>query len=248
MWEQLPIQMALSQQARHRPIPGGVSIAPLGADFVATLGCLLTRVSATGKELLVLSNNHAIAGENLLPKGTLIVQPGVEQPPFVTKSQDAFASLEAFVPINFPSPGNPITNRFDAAVARVIDPKLVQPESMYGGLLFNPSQVESPYPGMEVTKVGRTTGKTEGLVTSTLVQGQQVNYGTLHQPRIAVFDDVLHVISNNGIPFSDEGDSGSVILERQSGYPVALLFAGDGSLTIASELAPVCAHFGAWPT
>ena len=195
-----------------------------------------------------MSNNHVIAGENQLPKGTQIVQPGAEQPPFVTQSQDVFASLEAFVPINFPSPGNPITNRLDAAVARVIDPGLVQTASMYGGLRFNPSQVVRPYPGMEVTKVGRTTGITRGLVTSTLVQGQKVNYGTLQQPRIAVFDDVLHAISHDGSPFSNPGDSGSVILEEESAYPVALLFAGDGLRTTASELAPVCAHFGAWPT
>lgn len=50
---------------------------------------------------------------------------------------------------------------------------------------------------------------------------------------IGVFDDIVQIHSENGGPFSLPGDSGSIIVEEETGHPVALLFAGDGVTTDA---------------
>ena len=50
-----------------------------------------------------------------------------------------------------------------------------------------------------------------------------------------------------GTAFSRPGDSGSIILDKKSGQPVALLFAGDGVTTTACDLAAACQRFGVRP-
>jgi hypothetical protein len=100
---------------------------------------------------------------------------------------------------------------------------------------------------MKVVKVGRTTGITTGYITSTNGSGVQVNYGTPQSPRMAVYSNVITIVGENGQPFSLPGDSGSVILEADSGQPVALLFAGDGTRTSACHFGPLCQRLQAWP-
>lgn len=105
-----------------------------------------------------------------------------------------------------------------------------------------------PVPGMRVIKSGRTTGVTTGVVTATRVNGVQVNYGTRISPRIATFNDTVQIVSDeDGKPFSSPGDSGSVILDFETGRPVALLFAGDGRTTTACDIGGVCKQFQAFP-
>src|SRR5262245_14325954 len=111
--EPLPIQMALAaprrtasrrtatatatvpaQRQRHRPIVGGLSIAPLNESFVGTLGCFLRRRVGGTAQFFGLSNNHVMADTNRLPIGAAIVQPGPEVAP--TTPADVFAALSAF--------------------------------------------------------------------------------------------------------------------------------------------------------
>lgn len=245
--EQLPIQEIRSQRDRHRPIPGGVSIAPLGASFVGTLGCFVRRKLTHGEQIFALSNNHVLANVDQLPAGTHIVQPGPEVPPFVTKPSDAFAALHTVLPIRFPSATTPAVNRFDAAMANVLDATLVELNKMFGGLKYNPSKIVPPFPGMRVVKCGRTTGVTRGTITAIGLNGVQVNYGTKTQPRIAVFNDAIQAVSNNGQAFSLPGDSGSVILEEETGHPTALLFAGDGFHTTACDMVALCSQLNVLP-
>lgn len=255
--EPLPIQMALLEavgasasaavgnRQRHRPIPGGVSIAPVNEAFVGTLGCYLRRVASGTEQIFALSNNHVMADTNRLPLGTPIVQPGPEVGP--TNPSDTFAALSAFIPIDFPDGRmTPVTNRFDAAIAVVADRELIDVGKMLGIPNYTPC-VRDAVPGMRVIKSGRTTGVTTGIVTATRVAGVQVNYGTRTSPRIATFNETIEIIGDDGRPFSAPGDSGSVILEHGSGRPVALLFAGDGRTTTACDLGGVCRQFQAFP-
>jgi hypothetical protein len=93
--EHLPVQLAFEKPARkrvarraavappnrkkHRPIVGGVSIAPLSETYVGTLGCFVRRRIAAGAEqIFALSNNHVLADTNRLPVGARIIQPGQE--------------------------------------------------------------------------------------------------------------------------------------------------------------------------
>lgn len=250
--ESLPIQQALQgvdtppQRQRHRPIEGGLSIAPLNAPFVGTLGCFLRRVEGGREQVFALSNNHVLANTNQLPLGTLIVQPGPEVGP--TQQGDVIAALSAFVPIQFPTGGSaPVVNRLDAAIAVVADSSLIRTGRMLGINNYTP-QLLAPVPGMHVIKSGRTTGVTRGIVTATRVNGVVVNYGSRTSPRLATFNDTIQIIGQGSQPFSMPGDSGSVILEETSGRPVALLFAGDGRTTTTCDLGTVCQQFQAFPT
>jgi hypothetical protein len=101
--EALPIQLAFARSPRrrasaqagipnrdrHRPIVGGVSVAPLSEPFVGTLGCFVQRQVAGANQVFALSNNHVLADTNRLDPGTLIVQPGPETGP--STRDDIFA-------------------------------------------------------------------------------------------------------------------------------------------------------------
>jgi hypothetical protein len=236
------------QRRRFAAIVAGVSISPLSASYVGTLGCFLKRKIVDKEELFVLSNNHVLANVNQLPIGTSIVQPGPEVPPFSTSPNDVFAALANFIPLVFPDGGSDATlNRFDAAIANVTDSPRCALGKVFGNLAYDPGTVAVPAAGTRVTKAGRTTGVTSGTITATGATPVQVNYGTQQMPRIAVFTDIITIVGDNGKPFSLPGDSGSVILEEGSGHPVALLFAGDGRTTSACDLGQLCQRLQAWP-
>jgi hypothetical protein len=258
--EHLPVQMALDRptskkrakrtsataatpinRKKHRPILGGVSIAPLGEAFVGTLGCFVRRRIADVEQIFALSNNHVFADTNRLPAGTKIVQPGPETAP--GNPANAFATLSEFIPIRFSTETfNREVNRFDAAIARITDLDLIGRGAMLGITSYDP-KLAAPQPGMAVIKSGRTTGVTSGRVTAVGVNGVQVNYGTEANPILATFNDTVEIVGDGNKPFSMPGDSGSVILEKGTGKPVALLFAGDGHTTTACSFAGVCRHF-----
>jgi hypothetical protein len=259
--EPLPIQRALQKKTHEapsgatppivdnrthrRPVLGGVSIAPLNAPYVGTLGCLLARPTGGMTQIFALSNNHVLADTNRLTAGTAIVQPGGEVVP--TREEDVFAALSQYIQLQFPPNRlTPIDNRFDAAIAMVTDHNLVKPGKILGISKYVPELVAA-VPGMRVTKSGRTTGVTSGTVTATRVNGVQVNYGTQSMPLIATFNDTIEIIGDDGEPFSLPGDSGSVILEEATGRPVALLFAGDGRTTTTCDLGGVCKQLEAYP-
>ena len=227
-------------QARRRPAPAGVEIGPLGGDYVGTLGCFVRRGAGDDGPLFVLSNNHVLADVNRLPLGTEFTQP------FSASSEDVIASLSDFEPIRFPSPGSQPRNVIDAAVAGVADEELVVLGRMLNIANYDP-QLLAPRPGMSVTKAGRTTGVTTGTIRAIRVRGVQVNYGTRQNPIIATFDNAITITGRGGRPFSNPGDSGSVILDRVSGRPVALLFAGDTATTTACDVATACARFNVRP-
>ncbi|MEO7768313.1 MAG: hypothetical protein ABIS01_12835, partial [Ferruginibacter sp.] len=206
----------------------------------------LHRVSNGVKQVFALSNNHVMADTNRLPIGTLLVQPGPEVGP--ASPGDVFCALTAFVPIQFASGRlDPVVNIFDAAIAVVGDESLIKTNSLLGISGYDP-KVGVAVPGMRVIKSGRTTGVTTGIITATRVNGVQVNYGTRTAPRIATYNDTIQIVSDvDGKPFSLPGDSGSIIVDRDSGQPVALLFAGDGRTTTTCDLGGVCKQFNAFP-
>src|SRR5207244_13647494 len=152
---------------------------------------------------------------------------------------DVIATLSDFEPIHFPGPGSQPRNVIDAAIASVTDPHQVVLQRIWNIANYTP-QLLAPRPGMAVTKAGRTTGVTSGTIRAIRVRGVQVNYGTRQNPIIATFDNAITVTAAAGAPFSKPGDSGSVILDKHSGRPVALLFAGDEVTPTACDVAAAC--------
>jgi len=227
-------------QRRLRPVPAGVEIGPLGGNFVGTLGCFVRRGAGNSGPLLILSNNHVLSDVNRFALGNKFTQP------FSADPDDVIATLTDFEPIRFPSPGSQPRNVIDAAVASVTNPQQAALGRMLNIATYTP-QLLAPRPGMAVTKAGRTTGVTRGTIRAIRVRGVQVNYGTQFNPIIATFDNAITITGAGGAAFSRPGDSGSVILEQQSGRPVALLFAGDTTTTTACDIAAACARFNVHP-
>lgn len=225
-------------QKKQRPVPAGVEIGPLGGNYVGTLGCFVRR-GADGP-LFVLSNNHVLANVNRFPVGQQFTQP------FSANPADVICSLSQFEPIQFPTPQSQPRNVIDAAIAAVADPRAVLLATQFGIGKYVP-QLLAPRPGMTVTKAGRTTGVTTGVIRAIRVRGVQVNYGTRQNPIIGTFDNAIQITNPNGPVFSMPGDSGSVILDVESKRPVALLFAGNGASTTACDITAACNRFNVRP-
>ena len=84
---------------------------------------------------------------------------------------------------------------------------------------------------------GRTTGFTVGAVVDVNFDGF-VTYAR----GLAWFENQV-VVHNQRHPFSLGGDSGSLIVNEDLMEPVALLFAGDGNMTLANPIDEVLNEF-----
>ena len=209
-----------------RPVRCGVSIGH--RDVTAgTLGCLVRR--GTEETPHILSNNHVLADVNRGAPGDPILEPGPAD-----GGTEPIAELTEFEPIVMG--GEP--NRFDAAIARVLNPADVLPELKEIGSVVNP-----PVPPLlyrSVRKHGRSTLHTVGVV---LDVSADVWVRVLPQES-AWFEDQLGVVGVQG-PFSRPGDSGSLVVDALNHAPAGLLFAGGGDHTFVSPIQPVLERFDA---
>ncbi len=240
------VQFAGSQGFEPRPIPLGTSGGSIkdSTRFFCCGGTLGSLVQDGNAVQYILSNNHVLARTNRGFVGETIIQPGlIDQNPVCSKnSGDAVANLSDFVTISFRKNA---PNLVDAAIAQVktgqVDPT---------GAILNIGEVSqsvaAPAVGMAVKKQGRTTGLRAGTVTALDVTAD-IQYarqcGMTPLPRTARFTGQIMI--GPGI-FSDAGDSGSLIVEDCSPHPrpVALLFAGTGTNTLANPIGGVLSGLG----
>ena len=198
-------------QLRQRPLLAGCSIGHF-AVTAGTLGCFVR--ARDRSSVFVLSNNHVLANENRGKRGDAIVQPGVYDSGSVT--DDVIATLGDFARLQKAEP-----NLIDCALGEIAN-----------GIEFNATKLRGlgklaglgePFldAGAAVSKLGRTTGVTDGKVTAFEMDNVVVGYdiGDLR------FDNQVEIESSEDGPFSDGGDSGSLIVDAEK-HGVALLFAG----------------------
>lgn len=205
------LETAKKLQKRRRPLVIGCSIGHFKIT-AGTLGCFV-RDRATG-EILILSNNHVLANENNAAAGDTVIQPGRVDGGKVTF--DGIGKLRSFVKLKKTG-----ANLVDCAVASIkngikFDQRTLGSFGKLAGL-----GLEVLIDGTEVRKVGRTTGETKGRVTAFELDNVVIEYdmGNLR------FDDQIEVEGAGSKAFSDGGDSGSLIIDKDRGA-VALLFAG----------------------
>jgi hypothetical protein len=207
----LKLETAAKLQKRRRPLVIGCSIGHFKIT-AGTLGCFV-RDRSTG-EILILSNNHVLANENNAVVGDLIIQPGDLDGG--TKSADAIGKLRSFIKLKKTG-----KNFVDCAVASIKSGIKSNRQKLgtFGNLAG--LGLEVVVDGTDVRKVGRTTGETKGRVTAFELDNVVVEYdlGNLR------FDDQIEIEGAGANSFSDGGDSGSLIFDRDRGA-VALLFAG----------------------
>jgi len=208
-----------------RPVPCGVSCGHVSVT-AGTLGCL---VVLNNNRLCILSNNHVLANENNALIGDSIIQPG--RVDGGRMPADQIGVLERFVPISFAG-----ANSVDAAAAWTSSQLTSSKHVTYQ---MNPTPV-SPALSMGVIKNGRTTQATQGVITAIGVNNVRVRYTA----GVALFNNQVFIQGIGSRPFSQGGDSGSVIVSAGTRQPVALLFAGSASHTIANPIASVVSALG----
>lgn len=172
----------------------------------------------------ILSNNHVLADEGQLSAGAPIFQPGLLDGG--NANTDQIAELTRFEPLQTGSP-----NKVDCAIARALKPSLVSRDILYIG---PPQGVGQAAMDMVVHKFGRTTSYRVGRVTSI-----DTDVSVQYETGTYTFESQIIIVGMNSQAFSDAGDSGSLILERQTQTAVGLLFAGSASHTIANHLEDV---------
>ncbi|WP_037469491.1 serine protease [Shewanella marina] len=204
--------------AKIRPAKPGFSLGHY-AITAGTFGAIAKDSVYPGR-YYILSNNHVLANSNAASIGDRILQPGRLDGGL--NYANTIARLSRYVPITFGSPNN--YNLVDAAIAKPISQKLVQGSIHRLGI---PKGTKEASLNMAVIKSGRTTETTTGNVIS-VDATIAVNYGS---SGVAYFrNQFLTRHMSNG------GDSGSLLLEKDSRKAVGLLFAGSSQVTVFNHI------------
>jgi len=211
---------------RYRPVLGGSSIGHPQIGY-GTLGCLVEKDG----DHYILSNNHVIAATNGAEVGDPVVQPGPRCGGLVP--HDTIATLEPYQTIDFlRDQHNP--NQIDAAIAKVGDSEqtIVLPEIIDIGIpRHTPLSYYTPViPGQYVRKYGARTHRTTGIVQAIDFLVREMEYQVGDQDCKALFDGQIVIEEVNSEPFSEPGDSGSLIVDAEYHKPIGLLFGGSGNI------------------
>jgi hypothetical protein len=188
------IQSNLELQARtkrYNPLVGGIETGNINLRQVGTLGAIV--FDAQTGERLALSNHHVyVATRPLEADGEAVTQPGTQN------SQDIIGTIVR-------------SHRGrDCAVARIQTSRAASTSIVdYPGGIKG---VVSATIGMRVSKSGRTTGTTHGMVEG-----------------VSADEFTVIPVPGRWMELSTGGDSGSVWLETRSHAAVGLHFAGEAS-------------------
>jgi hypothetical protein len=147
-------------------------------------------------------------------------------PAQAVSAQAAVADMPA--PVTFRAQNVAIPDNYvDCALARPLDAAMFSDDIRQIGLV---NAVKVPVMNMNVRKYGRTTEYTEGTIRA-MNATVNINYSTAAGNRTARF--VGQVITSG---MSQGGDSGSLVVDKDTGSAVGLLFAGSDKATIFTPI------------
>jgi Peptidase family S64 len=195
-----------------------------------TLGALVADTAGTE---YVLSNNHVLGRADQAISGEDVSQPGL------IDNNCRVATVVA----DFTAAA-PLGSNVDAAIAAV-RPGLMSGAGEILDLGVPSSVLDDPAVGMAVAKSGRTTGTTQGVISSinTDVNVQYQSGCGQGKKFVVGYTDQVVVTSSS---FSAGGDSGSLIVTNDTAHnPVALLYAGSSTTTIGNPIGEVLTKLGA---
>ena len=200
---------------KYRPTPCGVSTGRADTYSAGTIGWWLIDQDFN---LYLMSNNHVWANENQGQPGDPLIQPSLIDGG--DPDTDVIAYLVDYVPLK-----TDVDNLVDVAVADMSHLSDKYATIMEVGGVIG---VEDPVEGMEVVKVGRTTGLTRGIIIDS-----SATIRVEYDMGILTFTDVFIVQGNN---IAKPGDSGSPVLNNNKKF-LGLLFAGndEGSMFMACK-------------
>lgn len=218
-----------------------------------TLGALL---ADTKGNFYILSNNHDLARSDAAQLGESIIQPSLIDTNCLSAGTTQVGTLSYFV--NLETAGTNV----DAAIAQIVSGTVDTTGTILSlGSTATGSTPDAGPPhsgggitavvGEAVAKSGRTSGLTCATVgaigVTTMVSYQKgcntgATYSVTYQGQISVA----------GGSFSSSGDSGALIVDKNTADPVALLFAGSDTDTVGNPVADVLnaleSHLGGRPT
>lgn len=220
-----------------KPIPIGVSIAH--QDVTAgTIGCQVLQSGTCHTSYFLLSNNHVLANSNAGQISDPILHPGPADGGVLPGDQVGW--LAGFEPIVKTTTAS---NIMDAALAVVL-PETATYTTPPDGYGAPRASTVSPSLNLAVRKYGRTTRMTTGRITSLNATVHIVYTGGTAQ-----FVQQFVVTGDNGLPFSQPGDSGSLVVVASGGNArktVGLMFAGSGNYTAVNPIGPILQRFGVY--
>jgi hypothetical protein len=209
----------------------GSSIHIANRVGAGTLGCL---VKDANGQLYGLTNSHVTANCNYAAPGVPVLAPGPLD--IVSNGIDPFCighhASALMMTIGTPEALNGAhLSNFDAALFKIKDVSQVSSVQRLAGY-DTPTLTAAIAPGMTVSKVGRTTGLTHGLVRAQSASAVGVGYRMPDQDisMVIFYEPAFAVEATSGF-FSRSGDSGSLVTwlnpQDNNRYAVGLLFAGD---------------------
>ncbi len=209
-----------------------------------TLGCLVQDAAGT---LYGLSNNHVFGDSNyaelalpIFGPGSIDIAPGQADPIVIGHLSAVAPLVDGLHRVN-------TLQNLDAALAKILAPDQVT--SMQRTYYDTPAVADQLVGGMLVEKAGRTTGLTHGVVRGQTVGPTSVVYtarGGVGRKWV-YFDNAFVIEGLNGKPFSQKGDSGSLITTTTTNgdrIAVGLLFADHGNITLSLPISVILQHFG----
>lgn len=210
-----------------------------------TIGALVK--DKTGN-MFGLSNNHVSGGCNYAELTLPVQAPG--QIDIAAGQPDPFTIGHHYGVMPFVD-GLPnivaTEHNLDAAIFKIADPDRVS--SFQRASFDTPSETSPLRANMQVMKVGRTTGLTQGKVISHFVDPYPVIYdvGAVSGGKKIVYFTDLFAIENQNTHFAQNGDSGAIIVTTDSNKEkraVGIVVATDGNqLTLALSLDVILNYF-----
>lgn len=161
----------------------------------------------------IVSNNHVLAVEDRGNEDDDVLHPAPADRG--RKPDDVVARLDGRYPRLRQS-----TAFVDCAFAPILDGFSYDPRLIIGSQRLAGTTMV-PETHRDVCKVGRTTGLTYGRITAFEFEPFDIDY-TFGSVR---FEGQIEIESVDGKPFSQPGDSGSLVFSYPSRYPVGLVFA-----------------------
>lgn len=196
-----------------------------------TLGSLVSR----GGNFYILSNNHVLDKSDQGSSGDPISQPGLADTNCGTKTFTIVGNLAQAAPLK--------TSNVDAALAQVVIGEVDQSGAILD--LFGAGQpappsatITTPAINQGVAKSGDATGVTCSSVNA-IDLSVGVDYTTQCQGGTTFHVVFNHQIQIQGGTFSNNGDSGSLVVTSDTARPVGLLYAGSSTGTVANPISDV---------
>jgi len=233
---------ALTDRKNYDPVVGGCEIAPVGVNYVGTAGIVATvptynNVPLVGKlqsfTRIISSLGFTIEDSEVLLTNAHVAAPDVTQKAKGTRIQQSGAGWGREI-------GETVYNKVLGTGSDRVDCAVValNEEGRVGYALGDVKAtggISQPHSGMEVHKYGRTTGYTEGTCLTTN-STFDIRYSEDLKLRFRGCQTFTHM--------SEPGDSGSVIVDKQTGEIVSLLFAGSSKVTIGCNIQEVVKQTG----